>query len=103
MSPEFKVSSFDQLPDSKGFPVTVDDYEIALFRVGDAVYALEDCCSHQDFPLNGGTVLKDRVKCRAHGAEFCLKTGKALRTPAFSPVRSFPVSIRNGDVFVEID
>lgn len=103
MSTEFKVCRFDQLTDNKGYPVNVDDYEVALFRVGKDVFALEDCCSHQDFPLNGAAVMQDRIKCRAHGAEFCLKTGKALCTPAFAPVQVFKVTVRNGDVYVAIE
>ena len=96
-----KVAVLDQLPDGLTFPVTVDDEEIVLIRQGDEVFALEDCCSHADVPLAQGKVLPGRIKCRAHGAEFCLRTGKALVAPAFAPVKTYDVTVENGDVYLE--
>jgi len=103
MSEWHQVCEFSKLPDGKGYPVTVDDYDIALFRQGDNVYAINDNCTHQDMPLNGGRVTDGKVKCRAHGAEFCLKTGKALCAPAYTAVETFKVEVRDGMVFVETD
>ena len=102
MSELHEVCPLDRLPDGKGYPITIDDYEIALFRQGDVVHAIMDNCTHQDFPLSGGKVLGDKVKCRAHGAEFCLKSGKALCAPAYTPVQTFPVQVKDGIVYVEI-
>jgi 3-phenylpropionate/trans-cinnamate dioxygenase ferredoxin subunit len=74
-----------------------------LIRVGEQVYALEDICSHQDFPLSHGTATSERITCAAHGAEFCLKTGKPLKPPAFAPVRTFAVKIEAGDVWITVE
>ncbi len=99
-----KVAEFEQLADGKTYPVTVEDRDIVLIRQGEAVYAVDDNCSHQDFPLSQGQVLPGaKVKCRAHGAEFCLKTGKALCAPAFAPVETFPVKVENGAVYLDLD
>ncbi len=101
MSERHFVCRLEDLSDGKAFPVTVDDYEVVLIRHGDEVHALEDNCSHQDFPLSQGEVLPDRVRCRAHGAEFCLKTGKALKAPAFAAVRAYETGVEDGRVWVE--
>ena len=99
-----KVAEFDKLADGMTWPITVEDQDIVLIRQGDAVYAVIDNCTHQDFPLSQGKVLTGaKVKCRAHGAEFCLKTGKALCAPAFAPVETFPVKIQDGAVYLDID
>lgn len=89
------------LIEGRPVPVTVDDYDIVLIKRGDVVFALEDNCSHQDFPLSHGTVSAEIIKCKAHGAEFCLKTGKALRAPAFAPVRVFTVKLENDSVLID--
>ena len=103
MSERHFVCGLAELPDGKTFPVTVDDYEIVLIRHGEEVHALEDNCSHQDFPLSQGEVLPDRIQCRAHGAEFCLRTGKALKPPAFAAVKPYVVGVDGGQVWIETD
>jgi len=92
-----------ELPEGRPAAFTVADYEIVLIKTAGQVYALEDNCSHQDFPLSHGQVLTgERIKCKAHGAEFCLKSGKALAPPAFAPVRAYPLKVENGEVWVDI-
>jgi 3-phenylpropionate/trans-cinnamate dioxygenase ferredoxin subunit len=103
------VSSFEracalaELAEGRPHAVTIEDYDIVLIRVGDQVHALADNCSHQDFPLSHGEVSSDRIRCAAHGAEFCLKSGKPLKPPAFAPVRTFDVRIEAGEVWVAVE
>ena len=77
--------------------------EIVLARWEGEIFALEDRCSHQDFPLSDGDVENGMIECTFHGAKFDLRTGKAMALPAIAPVRSFPVEIRDGEVFVQVD
>jgi len=103
MTEWFKLCKLDDLAEGKPTPFTVDDYDVVLIRQGDKVYALEDNCSHQDFPLSQGTVMRDRIKCKAHGAEFSLETGQALCAPAFAPVRNFKVKLEGGEVLISTE
>lgn len=100
-----RVCRLEDIPEARAWPVTVDDYEIMLVRFGDEVLAIEDCCSHQEFPLSQGEIDRSEctVRCRAHGATFDLRTGKALKAPAFAPVPVYNVSIEDGDVFVDLE
>jgi 3-phenylpropionate/trans-cinnamate dioxygenase ferredoxin component len=41
------------------------------------------------------------VVCPRHGAKFCLRTGAALTPPAYEPVRTFAVRVREGVVEVQ--
>lgn len=103
MSSWHTICKVSELAEGKTFPISVDDYDIVLIKQGDNVFALEDNCSHQDFPLSHGTIAGGNIKCKAHGAEFCLKTGKAMCAPAFAPVRVFAVKIEDGEIMVETD
>lgn len=77
---------------------------VAVFNCGDACYAIEDRCSHDNAPIATGA-LDPRactVACPRHGSVFGLKTGIPKTLPAFSPIRTFPVSVEDGVVVVEV-
>ena len=75
---------------------------IVLANVEGDFYALLDRCSHQDFPLSDGELEGDRLECIYHGAAFDVCTGRAMQLPAIRPVKTFPVEVREGAVFVEV-
>ncbi len=98
------VAPVQEFPDGSARSVRVsEDLQVAVFRVKGRFYALEDRCSHQEAPLSEGEIVDDCcVKCPWHGAKFDLATGRALTLPAVAPVRTFPVIVENGQVFVEV-
>ena len=61
----------------------VGDHRIAMFRVGDDVYAIGDVCSHAEASLAEGEVFDGSVECPRHGSEFDLKTGFPTSLPAY--------------------
>ena len=44
----------------------------------------------------------DEILCIYHGARFDCKTGKNLCIPATRPVKSFPVEVRAGQIYVDV-
>jgi 3-phenylpropionate/trans-cinnamate dioxygenase ferredoxin component len=76
---------------------------VVLANVDGDLYALEDRCSHQDFPLSDGELDGRKLTCMHHGATFDACTGRATGLPALRPVRSFPVEVRDGEVFVRVE
>jgi 3-phenylpropionate/trans-cinnamate dioxygenase ferredoxin subunit len=83
--------------------VSANGEAVVLAQWEGEIFALEDCCSHEDFLLSEGTINDGRIECVLHGAMFDLRTGKAVRLPAVRPVRTYPVRIENGEIFVEVD
>jgi 3-phenylpropionate/trans-cinnamate dioxygenase ferredoxin subunit len=75
---------------------------IVLANVDGDVYALEDQCSHEAYPLSDGELDGGDVVCTYHGARFDARTGKNKGLPAVRPVKSYPVEIRDGDIFVDV-
>ena len=73
-----------------------------LARREDEIFALEDRCSHEDFPLSEGEIVDGALECILHGARFDLRTGRALSLPAVRPVKTYRAEIREGDIYVEI-
>ena len=98
-----KAASLDDCSEGCLHGVEVGGERIVLANVDGDVYALEDQCSHQDFPLSDGNVEDGKVECIHHGARFDPATGKALQLPAITPVRTFPVEVRDGEIYVQVE
>ncbi len=78
---------------------------IGVFNCGGKLYAIEDRCSHDDGPLAEGDWDPEAcvVVCPRHGSRFDLETGIPMSLPAFVAVRTFPVSVRDGVVVVDVE
>jgi len=96
------VGRLDELVDGAGTKLDVGDERIAVFRVGDAVHAIADTCSHAEASLAEGELFGTEVECPRHGAEFDITTGAALTLPATKPVVSYPVAVVDGEVQITI-
>jgi 3-phenylpropionate/trans-cinnamate dioxygenase ferredoxin subunit len=99
------VCPLSELPPGAMRLVEWEDLEIGVFNCGGTVFAIEDRCSHDDGPLVEGTLDQSRctVECPRHGSEFDLRTGKPLTLPAYEPVETFPVSVEDGVVRIEVE
>ncbi len=102
MSEWLRVASKSAVRQGTPLLITVDGEDVALFRVGDEVFALEDLCSHAEASLSEGEQQDYCITCPQHGGQFDVRTGKATHFPAFSPVKCFPVQVQGDDVFIEI-
>lgn len=98
-----EITALDKLPRDRGVRVSVGDHRIAMFRVGDEVYAVGDTCSHAEASLAEGEVFDMSVECPRHGSEFDLRTGAPSSLPATSSVPTYDVSIEDGTVYVTLE
>jgi 3-phenylpropionate/trans-cinnamate dioxygenase ferredoxin component len=100
---EVKIAPLEDLPEGRGVRVHVGPLELAVFRVGEEVFALGDECSHAKASLSEGEVFDGEVECPRHGSPFDLKTGRPMALPATAPVPVFPVEVREGDVYLILE
>lgn len=77
---------------------------LCLVRLGCDVFALEDRCSHQNWPLSDGEVdsAECNIECTKHGSTFSLKDGRPQCLPATQPVTTYPVRIEGDEVVVSV-
>ena len=97
-----RVTEVENVPTDTGLRVDMGEDRIALFRVGDDVYALGDRCSHAEASLSEGDVFDMEVECPRHGSAFDLTTGEALALPATRPVPTYDVKVEDGFVYLRI-
>jgi 3-phenylpropionate/trans-cinnamate dioxygenase ferredoxin subunit len=90
------VSDF---PDGTAVVVELD-VRVAVFNADGEFFAVEDRCSHQEAFLSDGFVHGRTVECPLHASCFDLRTGRPSGLPAVRAVRTYPVVVRDGAVFV---
>ncbi|MBN8984223.1 MAG: Rieske 2Fe-2S domain-containing protein [Rhizobiales bacterium] len=77
----------------------VGDQEVLLVQSGADIFAVGAHCSHYHAPLADGLVVGDTVRCPWHHACFSLRSGEAVRAPAFDTLTAWQVE-RDGDRIV---
>lgn len=98
------VCSIDDVKDGEALRVDAQGQAVVLVRIGTSLYALEDQCSHEDYPLSQGLVDAEscEIECARHGAMFNLETGSACSLPAVKPVAVYEVAVVNDNVEVTL-
>lgn len=92
------VASF---PEGAGRLVKVDGREIAVFRLGESIFALDNACPHMGGALSEGVVRDGVVACPLHGWTFDVRTGQGVE-PASERVGCHPVRVDGGRVLVQL-
>jgi nitrite reductase/ring-hydroxylating ferredoxin subunit len=84
-----------EIPPSGLLKGHVGDDAVLLARSGDEFFAIGASCTHYHGPLEQGVCDGDTVRCPWHHACFSLRTGEAVRAPAFDPVGCWHVEQRD--------
>ena len=75
--------------------VTVNGRHVALFRLGDDFFALDNMCLHRGGPLCDGPIEDGVVTCPWHGWSYEIRTGTMVQDPR--------VGVSKHDVRIEGD
>ena len=92
------VSTAD-IPEGQGKLWRHGDKRIALFRTAAGVYAADNRCPHQGYALKDGDIRGDVLTCAWHNWKFQLSDGKCVF--GGENIRTYPVSVRDGWVYVD--
>jgi 3-phenylpropionate/trans-cinnamate dioxygenase ferredoxin subunit len=102
MSDFVTVAKLGDLPENDLKGLIVDGVAIVLINRDGVIHALEDSCSHEEFPLSAGELVGCEITCSLHGARFDIETGTPRALPAVLPVRTFEVQVEGEDVKVNL-
>ena len=97
---QIRVGTLEELRMRGCTVVTGGGHTIAVFAHDDKVFAVDNRCPHMGFPLDRGTVKDGILTCHWHHARFDLSSGGTF-DPFADDVRSFPVSVSDGEVWVD--
>ena len=74
---------------------------LAVFNVGGEFFVTDDACTHGPGALSEGYLENDIIECNFHGGRFNVKTGEVVGPPCMIPVKTYPVVIGQGRVFID--
>jgi 3-phenylpropionate/trans-cinnamate dioxygenase ferredoxin subunit len=99
----YRVASIAEVPRESLKSVLAGEQEVCLAHCeDDHFYAIDDVCTHENFLLSQGELFEFDVECPQHGSRFNVQTGKVTGLPAVIPTRTFPVTVEDGDVYVDV-
>lgn len=98
-----RVAREEDVPTGRGLRVVLGELEIGLFRVGDAIHAMENACPHAGLPLSEGLLEGCVVTCTAHGWRFDVRSGFPPDDDDGFPIPCFPVRVAEGEVHVDVE
>src|SRR6516225_7233157 len=90
----------DRVPEGGMIQGKVGGDGVVLTRRGTEFFAVGATCTHYGGPLGKGLMVDDTLRCPLHHACFSLRTGEALRCPAFDPIPRWRVERVGDSLFV---
>ena len=77
-----------------------DGRTFAIYHTETGFFATDGLCTHEDAHLEDGLVIGTVIECPLHQRTFDIATGKALTAPAYDDLRTYPVKVEDGTVYV---
>jgi NADPH-dependent 2,4-dienoyl-CoA reductase/sulfur reductase-like enzyme/nitrite reductase/ring-hydroxylating ferredoxin subunit len=90
----------DELEDGAMLLGHVSQEAVLLARIENKFFAVGAHCTHYHCPLIEGILIGYTIRCPCHHACFDLRTGEALRAPAFDLLPCWVVEVRGDHIFV---
>ncbi len=96
------LGSVSEIKMDSGKVYTVEGKQIAVFRLEDGVYAVENHCPQclEDFGKSP-VVVEDSVTCPTHGWVLDIVKGECPVDPEH-PFKTYPVSVKNGRIVIKV-
>ena len=97
------VSTIGDVAEGEAKQVCVGAELIANYNLEGTFYAIGDTCTHEEASLCDGYIEGDTIECLLHKALFHIPTGKAMREPAKTDLRTFPVRVVSSTIEAKSD
>ena len=88
------------VPEGGALKVERDDLILAVFHLGDRYYVTDDSCTHGPGSLSEGDIDGEVIECNFHNGAFNIVTGEVVAPPCMVPLRTYEVSVVDGQVCI---
>ncbi len=91
----------------------IDAEDLIRFDHADATYAIyhspegaffatDGKCTHEEVHLCDGLVIGHLIECPKHNGQFDYRTGEVMRAPVCVRLKTYPVRVEGGQVYIEV-
>jgi len=78
----------------EGFPM------LGVFEFEGEYFVTDNLCTHGMAVLTEGYQDGEEIECPFHGGAFSIKTGEATAPPCQIPLKSYPVTLEDGNICI---
>ena len=96
------ATAVDDVPEDDVIGIVVGDRDIALYNAGGEIYATDNICTHGHARLCDGFLEGHEIECPLHQGRFDIRTGAPMCAPVTEAIRSYPIRIEDGRVFLAL-
>jgi naphthalene 1,2-dioxygenase system ferredoxin subunit len=97
------VAGVDDLFEGASIEVQPRGLEIALHCIDGVPYATDNVCTHGAGSLCEGYLEGFEIECPLHQGRFDIRNGQPRCAPVTEALRSYPVRIEGGRVYLALD
>jgi naphthalene 1,2-dioxygenase ferredoxin component len=97
------ATAMDDVPTDDVIGILVAGRDIALYNAGGEIFATDNICTHGHARLCEGFLEGHEIECPLHQGKFDVRTGQPSCAPVTEAIRSYPVRIEGGRVFLALD
>jgi naphthalene 1,2-dioxygenase ferredoxin component len=97
------AAAMGDVPADDVIGILVAGRDIALYNAGGEIFATDNICTHGHARLCEGFLEGHEIECPLHQGRFDVRTGQPSCAPVTEAIRSYPVRIDGGRVFLALD
>lgn len=94
------VAALDDIPLGTNRAFDIEGRSVLIARTSHGVFAVENQCSHALQPLEGGKMKAVHIFCPLHGVRFDLRDGSPSGNTTRMSIRTWPVTIDDGQILI---
>ena len=102
MANRIDLCSAADVASGNAIKVEAGDLTLAVFNIDGEFYVTDDACTHGPGSLSEGYIDGDIVECNFHNGQFNIRTGEVVSPPCMVPIKTYPVSLIEGRVTIEL-
>jgi naphthalene 1,2-dioxygenase system ferredoxin subunit len=93
----------DDVPADDVIGMVISGKDLALYSVEGEIFATDNICTHGHARLCEGFLEGHEIECPLHQGKFDVRNGKPTCAPVTEAIRSYPVKIEGGRVWLALD
>ena len=96
------ATALDEVPEDDVVGVMIDGRDIAMYNAGREIFATDNICTHGHARLCEGFLDGHEIECPLHQGKFDVRTGQPTCAPVTEAIRSYPVKVEGGRIWLAL-